>query len=148
MHGFSLNCKEKMLPWFKHINPCGFADKGVTSLESELSKNNNTHLDIDMEETTKRVIEIFGRTFESEMVDYRDKKVDVYDKLFKSYFFIYSATASSSFTVTSASAGTRISSSSTLTSSGSKIFCSAASDASGPGSTLSSIIVTRSSSVS
>lgn len=35
MHGFALNINTD-LTYFKHINPCGFIDKGVTSLENEL----------------------------------------------------------------------------------------------------------------
>ncbi len=35
MHGFALNVNTD-LTYFNHINPCGFVDKGVTSLEKEL----------------------------------------------------------------------------------------------------------------
>lgn len=35
MHGFALNVNTD-LTYFQHINPCGFTDKGVTSLEKEL----------------------------------------------------------------------------------------------------------------
>lgn len=35
MHGFALNVNTD-LQYFRHIHPCGFVDKGVTSLESEL----------------------------------------------------------------------------------------------------------------
>jgi lipoyl(octanoyl) transferase len=35
MHGFAFNVNTD-LEYFKHINPCGFVDKGVTSLEKEL----------------------------------------------------------------------------------------------------------------
>ncbi|GHT75245.1 octanoyltransferase [Bacteroidia bacterium] len=34
-HGFALNVNTD-LNYFRHINPCGFADKGVTSMEKEL----------------------------------------------------------------------------------------------------------------
>ena len=37
MHGFALNVNTD-LTYFSHINPCGFTDKGVTSLENELGK--------------------------------------------------------------------------------------------------------------
>lgn len=37
MHGFALNVNTD-LTYFNHINPCGFVDKGVTSLEKELGK--------------------------------------------------------------------------------------------------------------
>jgi lipoyl(octanoyl) transferase len=35
MHGFALNVNTD-LNYFNHINPCGFVDKGVTSMEKEL----------------------------------------------------------------------------------------------------------------
>lgn len=35
MHGFALNVATDMR-YFQHINPCGFVDKGATSLEREL----------------------------------------------------------------------------------------------------------------
>jgi len=35
MHGFAFNVNTD-LSYFEHINPCGFTDKGVTSLEKEL----------------------------------------------------------------------------------------------------------------
>ena len=35
MHGFAFNVNTD-LSYFDHINPCGFTDKGVTSLEKEL----------------------------------------------------------------------------------------------------------------
>ena len=35
MHGFALNINSD-LEYFNHINPCGFSDRGVTSLEKEL----------------------------------------------------------------------------------------------------------------
>lgn len=35
MHGFALNVNTD-LSYFGHINPCGFIDKGVTSMEKEL----------------------------------------------------------------------------------------------------------------
>lgn len=35
MHGFALNVSTD-LEWFNRINPCGFADRGVTSIEKEL----------------------------------------------------------------------------------------------------------------
>jgi lipoyl(octanoyl) transferase len=43
MHGFALNVNTD-LTYFNHINPCGFIDKGVTSMEKELGAR------VDMEE--------------------------------------------------------------------------------------------------
>lgn len=40
MHGFAFNINTD-LDYFKHINPCGFTDKAVTSLEKELGKKLN-----------------------------------------------------------------------------------------------------------
>ena len=37
MHGFALNVNTD-LNYFKNINPCGFVDKGVTSMEQELGR--------------------------------------------------------------------------------------------------------------
>lgn len=38
MHGFALNVNTD-LSYFNHINPCGFIDKGVTSIQKEIQKN-------------------------------------------------------------------------------------------------------------
>lgn len=37
MHGFALNVSTD-LRWFAHINPCGFSDRGVTSIEREIGR--------------------------------------------------------------------------------------------------------------
>jgi lipoyl(octanoyl) transferase len=37
MHGFALNVNTD-LTYFQHINPCGFVDRGVTSIEKELGE--------------------------------------------------------------------------------------------------------------
>ena len=37
MHGFALNVNSQ-LEYFNYINPCGFIDKGVTSMEKELGQ--------------------------------------------------------------------------------------------------------------
>ncbi|NOQ27849.1 MAG: lipoyl(octanoyl) transferase LipB [Bacteroidales bacterium] len=40
MHGFALNVNTN-LEYFNHINPCGFVNKGVTSMEKELGEKQN-----------------------------------------------------------------------------------------------------------
>ena len=37
MHGLALNVNTD-LKWFTMINPCGFTDKGVTSISKEVGK--------------------------------------------------------------------------------------------------------------
>ena len=48
MHGFALNVNTD-LNYFNHINPCGFVDKGVTSMEKELGTK------VNMEELKQRL---------------------------------------------------------------------------------------------
>ena len=60
MHGFALNVNTN-LDYFNYINPCGFVDKGVTSLQKELGSA------VDMDQV-KRLLrnnlqEVFGLTF-------------------------------------------------------------------------------------
>ncbi|MBN2611926.1 MAG: lipoyl(octanoyl) transferase LipB [Bacteroidales bacterium] len=56
MHGFALNVNPD-LNYFTYINPCGFVDKGVTSMEKELGKK------ADMEEVKRRFRFHFNRFF-------------------------------------------------------------------------------------
>jgi lipoyl(octanoyl) transferase len=56
MHGFALNVNTD-LQYFNHINPCGFVDKGVTSIQKEVGK------EIDIEETKARLKENFEKAF-------------------------------------------------------------------------------------
>jgi len=53
MHGFAFNVNTD-LSYFSHINPCGFTDKGVTSLSKELGKN------VDISDVKRRVFERFS----------------------------------------------------------------------------------------
>lgn len=59
MHGFALNVNTN-LDYFSYINPCGFVDKGVTSLEKELGAP------LDMDEMrgiiVEKFLEVFGAT--------------------------------------------------------------------------------------
>ena len=59
MHGFALNVNTN-LTYFSHINPCGFIDKGVTSIEKEVG-----HL-VSMDEVKKVIQELFEKKFISE----------------------------------------------------------------------------------
>lgn len=52
MHGFALNVNTD-LKYFTYINPCGFTDKGVTSMKQELNK------DIDMDKVSLQLFERF-----------------------------------------------------------------------------------------
>lgn len=60
MHGFALNVNTN-LDYFNYINPCGFQDKGVTSLQKELNHK------IDMVKVKQRLIKEFEIIFEAEI---------------------------------------------------------------------------------
>lgn len=59
MHGFGLNVNTDM-KYFSYINPCGFVDKGVTSIESELGRQ------VDFEELKSHYVDCFKRVFDFE----------------------------------------------------------------------------------
>ncbi len=50
MHGFAFNVNTD-LSYFNHINPCGFTDKGVTSMQKELGAKQ------DMNEVKQRLLQ-------------------------------------------------------------------------------------------
>lgn len=54
MHGLALNVSTD-LGWFHHINPCGFVDKGVTSIERECGHA------VDMTECRQRLVEAIAQ---------------------------------------------------------------------------------------
>lgn len=58
MHGFAFNINTN-LEYFNYINPCGFTDKGVTSLEKELGKKQ------DINEARNRLKDIMISYFQS-----------------------------------------------------------------------------------
>lgn len=57
MHGFALNVNTN-LEYFNYINPCGFVDKGVTSMEKELGEKMN------FEDVKTQLREIIQQKFE------------------------------------------------------------------------------------
>jgi lipoyl(octanoyl) transferase len=59
MHGFAFNVNTD-LSYFDHINPCGFTDKGVTSLARETGDN------VDIKETKKILQECLKDVFHFE----------------------------------------------------------------------------------
>lgn len=60
MHGFALNVNTD-LDYFRYINPCGFIDRGVTSMAKELGKK------IDFEEVKKSVLSGFLSVFDAKV---------------------------------------------------------------------------------
>jgi lipoyl(octanoyl) transferase len=61
MHGFALNVNTD-LGFFNYINPCGFIDKGVTSLEKELGKK------AEMDHAKKQLISSFEKVFGAKII--------------------------------------------------------------------------------
>lgn len=59
MHGLALNVNAD-LSYFSYINPCGFTDKKVTSMQQELGK------DVDFEEVSSKIKEAFKTIFNIE----------------------------------------------------------------------------------
>lgn len=59
MHGFALNVNTD-LDYFNYIHPCGFVDKGVTSIQKELGNQ------VDMADVQQRLIRQFASVFEQE----------------------------------------------------------------------------------
>lgn len=57
MHGFALNVNTD-LTYFNHINPCGFTNKGVTSLQKELGNQ------VDIEEVKQLYVNEFEQLFQ------------------------------------------------------------------------------------
>jgi lipoyl(octanoyl) transferase len=60
MHGFALNVNTN-LNYFNYINPCGFVDKGVTSIEKEI--NSKAGFDEVKNLVVRNFEEVFGMEF-------------------------------------------------------------------------------------
>jgi lipoyl(octanoyl) transferase len=61
MHGFALNVNTN-LNYFNYIHPCGFVDKGVTSIEKERGGK-----PVDLEEVEREVLKQFETVFNAEI---------------------------------------------------------------------------------
>jgi len=61
MHGFAFNVNTD-LSYYRYINPCGFIDKGVTSMQKELGKT------LDMLQVKESVASNFARIFGATLV--------------------------------------------------------------------------------
>jgi len=61
MHGFALNLNTDM-KYFSLINPCGFVDRGVTSLQNEIGH------EVDIEEAKERIQQLFAEVFETNVI--------------------------------------------------------------------------------
>ena len=59
MHGLALNVSTD-LKWFTMINPCGFTDKGVTSISKEIGK------DVDFEEVKQLLVQTLTKLLTNE----------------------------------------------------------------------------------
>lgn len=60
MHGFALNVNTD-LAYFRHINPCGFTTRDVTSVSAE------TGVPVDIEKVKERLVNYFAEVFEAEI---------------------------------------------------------------------------------
>jgi lipoyl(octanoyl) transferase len=64
MHGFALNV-DVDLNYFNFINPCGFTDKGVTSMREELGVMSD---EIDISDVKQVLLANFAKVFNAEMI--------------------------------------------------------------------------------
>jgi len=62
MHGFALNVNTD-LNYFHYIHPCGFVDKGVTSIQQELKA------EIDMREVKAEILKHFRNLFDEKLLE-------------------------------------------------------------------------------
>ena len=68
MHGLALNVNTD-LSYFSLINPCGFIEKGVTSIQKELNSNAPK-----MDEIKNRIILYFSEIFDIDKIDKKNGK--------------------------------------------------------------------------
>ena len=61
MHGFAFNINTD-LSYYDYMNPCGFVDKGVTSMQKELGEK------VDEEQIKKMLLKKFSRAFNTEII--------------------------------------------------------------------------------
>lgn len=61
MHGFAFNINTD-LSYYNHINPCGFTDKGVTSLQNEIGST------VDFEEAKRLTLNAFLDVFQAKLL--------------------------------------------------------------------------------
>ena len=61
MHGFAFNVNTN-LRYFEYINPCGFTDKGVTSLQKELGR------ELDFREVSSILKKKLSEVFQVELI--------------------------------------------------------------------------------
>ena len=73
MHGFALNV-DVDLNYFNYINPCGFTDKGVTSLKNE------TGNEVDIDEVKRVLLDNFAKVFEAELSYQNNQDLSNVDK--------------------------------------------------------------------
>ncbi len=66
MHGFAFNINTD-LNYFSHINPCGFKDKGVTSMEKELGSSQD--IDQVKEKLKNNLSSVFSMELEDNLVN-------------------------------------------------------------------------------
>lgn len=68
MHGLALNVNTN-LDYFNYINPCGFTDRGVTSMQKELGR------EIDFKEVSERMKQAFIDVFGMELLTIDENKL-------------------------------------------------------------------------
>lgn len=73
MHGFALNVNVD-LNYFNYINPCGFTDKGVTSIKNERGN------EVDVSEVKRILLDAFAQVFETDLIHQNIQEISNIDK--------------------------------------------------------------------